>query len=91
MAEQIIIQLEFDKNTGKKNILIKYDSDDDQLPWEHESRHKEIVEQLIWEGVIDEDDVGQIVVGRVEGVSTESSTSQQEQTPEPQKQSAGEG
>ena len=62
---QITIKLQFNLETGKKDILIDYTSGEDFLSHEHEKRHKEIVEQLIGKGVLDRDEVGEIQVTRV--------------------------
>ncbi len=62
---QIIIKLKFNLETGKKDILIDYASDEDHLGHEHEKRHKEIVEELIGKGVLDRDEVGEIKVTRI--------------------------
>ena len=67
MANEIKIHLRFNLQTGKKDIIIEYDSDSDALPYEHEERHWEIVEQLIGQGVLDPDEVGQLRVGKAEG------------------------
>jgi len=82
----IRIQLRYNLETGKKDIIIKYDSEDDALPYEHEQRHWEIVEELIGEGIISPDDVGQIRVGKA---SDQEQTSDQ-QTPSPQATKSGE-
>lgn len=62
MAE-IIVRLKYNKDTGKKDILIDYESDSDALRWEHERKHKEIVKQLLGEGAFDPD-MGEIIVNR---------------------------
>lgn len=63
MAE-IMISLSYNKDTGKKDIRIDYESDLDALPWEHESKHKELVKRVLGEGAFDPDDLGEIVVSR---------------------------
>lgn len=85
---EIKIHLRYNLETGKKDIIIKYESDDDALPYEHEQRHWEIVEQLIGEGVIDPEDVGNVRVGKLH--DEDLSTPQQESTPQQQPQKAGE-
>jgi len=64
MAE-LTIRLVSNPKTGKRDIYIDYESEDDALPFEHEEDHRDIVEQLLGQGVLDPDDVGQIKVGRV--------------------------
>ncbi len=64
MAE-MTIRLVSNPKTGKRDIFIDYESEDDALPYEHEQDHHDIVEQLLGQGILDPDDVGQIKVGRV--------------------------
>lgn len=63
MAE---IQIRFRMNlkTGKKDILIDYEADEDAMRHEHERDHKRIVEQLIGQGLIAAEEVGEVQVGR---------------------------
>ena len=65
MAE-MIIHLEIDKKTQKKNIYIKYISDEDALPMEHEEAHQALVDQLIEGGTLSAAEVGEIHVERLE-------------------------
>lgn len=52
------IRLEVDPVTRKRTIVIKYESDSDALPHEHEEAHRELVEKLFGKGVIkDGDDI----------------------------------
>lgn len=53
MAE-IRLKLKYNKTTGKKLYVIKYEGDGDELPHEHEETHREIVESLIAKGILDE-------------------------------------
>lgn len=64
MAE-MTIRLVSNPRTGKRDIYIDYESEDDALPYEHEEDHRDVVEQLLGQGILDPDDVGQIKVGRV--------------------------
>jgi hypothetical protein len=64
MAAEIKIHLRFNKVSGKKDIIIEYDSEDDALPYEHEERHWELVEELVGKGILDPNDVGQLRVGK---------------------------
>ena len=64
MAE-ITIRLRYNAQTGKKDLLIDYHSDDDALPLEHEQEHREIVERLLGQGILNTDEVGEVVVSRV--------------------------
>ena len=63
----IKIRLIYNLETGKKDIFIDYESEDDALPIEHEQDHREIVRQLLGSDALDPDEVGQINVGRVPG------------------------
>ncbi|MEL6342406.1 MAG: hypothetical protein AAFV53_04690 [Myxococcota bacterium] len=69
MAE-ITIRLRYNLETGKKDLLIDYHSDDDALPMEHEQDHRAIVADLIGKGVLSEADVGDVVVRRLSPEST---------------------
>jgi hypothetical protein len=89
MSAEIKIHLRFNTETGKKDIVIEYDSEDDAMPYEHEQRHREIVELLIGKGVLKPDDVGNVKVGRVEG--EKGGASQREETPQDQAEGVGQG
>ena len=60
---KIHIKLNFE--TGRRDIIIEYESDDDALPIEHEQRHQDIVKHLVDIGVLNEDEVGEIIVERI--------------------------
>ncbi|MBH25656.1 MAG: hypothetical protein CMH57_14635 [Myxococcales bacterium] len=66
MSAEIKVHLRYNLETGKKDIVIEYDSEDDALPYEHEQRHRQLVEELVGKGILDSDDVGNVLVGRVE-------------------------
>ena len=63
MAE-MTIRLQTDPLTGKKDIIVSLESDEDLLPHEHEEQHRELVNRLIEGGLIAASDVGKIVVER---------------------------
>ena len=63
MAE-VTIRLIVDPETRKKNIQIKYHSDEDALPIEHEDAHREIVDKLIEGGTLKAAELGKITVVR---------------------------
>lgn len=68
----ITIRMRGDARTGRKEILVEYESAPDATPMEHERRHREIVELLVREGAIGRDEAGDIVFrdragARVEG------------------------
>lgn len=63
MAE-IQIRFRMNMKTGKKDILIDYESEEDAMRHEHERDHKRIVEQLIGQGLIAAEEVGDVQVSR---------------------------
>ena len=68
----VILRLEVDPVTRKKNIWVKYDSDSDATPIEHEEAHRKIVEALLGSGALKPDELGTIKVereGSTEGVA----------------------
>lgn len=69
MAE-VTIRMISNPVTGKRDIYIEYESEDDALPHEHEKEHRGIIEQLLGKGILQPDDVGQIKVGRVQPGAT---------------------
>ena len=62
---EINIRFRFDTTTGRKEIVVEYESDSDRLPVEHEKRHREIVEQLVGRGILKPDETGNVRVERV--------------------------
>jgi hypothetical protein len=60
----LIVRLEVDPRTQKKNVVIKYESDSDALPMEHEDQHKKLVEQLIASGAVKPGELGDIQIER---------------------------
>lgn len=88
MAE-ITVKMIFNLETGKKDIWIDYESDEDALPIEHEQDHSHIVKQLLGQGILTQEEVGDVVVrrgglghGEVDGEATPAA---------PQAQKAGSG
>ncbi len=65
MAE-ISIRLIYNLETGKKDIFIDFESDADALPIEHEQGHRQVIADLLGKNILTEDEVGEVVVGRVE-------------------------
>jgi hypothetical protein len=80
MAE-MIIQLQIDPETGKKNVIIRYSSDADALPMEHEEDHRRLVDELIEGGALSAAELGKIVVERegAAGVQEDLGEAEQEQ------------
>lgn len=60
----LILRLEIDPQTRKKNVFVKLDSDADALPMEHEEQHKRIVEALLANGGLKAEDIGHITIER---------------------------
>lgn len=71
---QITIKLRFNRNTGKKDILVEYESEADETPHEHEKKHRRIVEDLIEKGALSERELGEVVRVRKEGVTAPASS-----------------
>jgi len=67
---RMIISLRCDPATGKKDIVVKLQSDPDALPAEHEQLHRTLVDKLIEGGVIRAAEVGKVVVERQEDEAT---------------------
>ena len=70
----LVIRLEIDPTTKKKNVIIKYDSDSDALPMEHEEQHKKLVDALIANGTLTAEDLGHITIERESGSAPAAST-----------------
>jgi uncharacterized protein YtpQ (UPF0354 family) len=60
----LTLRLEIDSVTKKKNVWVKYDSDSDALPIEHEEQHKKLVEALLKGGQIKAEELGTIHIER---------------------------
>ena len=77
----INIRFRFNTTTGKKEIVVEYDADDDALPVEHEQRHRRIVEALVGKGILKPDETGNVKVERL----------RPDGTPEPQRPTPNDG
>jgi hypothetical protein len=73
MAE-LNIRLQIDPETGKKNLIIEYESDSDMLPIEHEEEHRRLVNELVEGGVVKAEELGKVVVKRGAGQQVASET-----------------
>lgn len=62
----ITIRMQYNLETGKKDILIDLVSERDALPIEHERDHRAVVEGLLGKGILKADEVGEVTVRRVE-------------------------
>jgi len=63
MAE-LTIRLIVDPESGKKNVVIGYDSDRAALPMEHEEDHRRLVEAVLAGTGISPDELGEVIVER---------------------------
>ena len=61
---EINIRFRMNMASGKKDIYIDYHSDEDAMRHEHEKDHKGIVERIIGAGLIEANEVGEIIVER---------------------------
>ena len=68
MAE-LNIRLQIDPETGKKNLIIEYESDSDMLPMEHEDEHRRLINELVEGGVVKAEELGKVVVKRETGAA----------------------
>lgn len=62
---RIEIRFRMNMGTGKKDIFIEFESDEDAMRHEHERDHRRIVEQLIGQGLVEAEEVGEVKVERV--------------------------
>lgn len=60
----LILRLDIDPATRKKNVWVKYESDADALPMEHEEQHKRLVEALLAGGVVKAEELGTLTIER---------------------------
>jgi len=61
MAE-IEIRFRMNMDTGKKDIFIDFQGEEDAMRHEHERDHKRIIKEIL--GDMDDDEIGEIVVSR---------------------------
>jgi hypothetical protein len=84
MAE-VTIRFRHNPKTGRRELVISYESESDALPHEHERDHKALVEKLL--GIPVTDELGDIIVERVEKGQTTEEPSSQEATKQREAQS----
>lgn len=60
----LTLRLEVDPATKKKNVWVKYESDSDALPMEHEEEHKRLVAALLAGGQVKAEELGTITIER---------------------------
>ncbi|MBW2735447.1 MAG: hypothetical protein JRH20_23940 [Deltaproteobacteria bacterium] len=78
MAE-LTIELLVNPESGKKDVIIRYRSDEDALPLEHEDAHRALVGRLIEGGALQAAELGQIVLERAGGERVAQVDEQQEE------------
>ena len=86
---QMTIMLRRDPVTGRQNIIVKLDSDPDALPHEHEQLHRALVEKLIGKGIVQAEELGEIVVEREESAPQAEQTRDAEPVAQPQANAQG--
>ncbi len=47
MAAEVTLTLRRDPQTGRRTLVIHFESEQDALPWEHERDHRAFVEALL--------------------------------------------
>ena len=62
----ISIRFRMNLKSGKKDIVIEYESDEDAMRHEHEQKHRDVVERLVGEGILQAGEVGEVIVERVQ-------------------------
>lgn len=87
MAEAII-QLEVDEKTQKKSVVIKYISDSDALPHEHEEDTREFVEKVIEKAGVTTEEIDNVVIRRDNGKDIKLDVPKNDQEKELEKQEA---
>ncbi|MCP3062349.1 hypothetical protein LXT21_26515 [Myxococcus sp. K38C18041901] len=60
----LILRLLVNPQTGRKDVVIQYESDSDALPMEHEEEHRRLVDQLVAGGALKASELGQVIVQR---------------------------
>ena len=68
MAE-LTIKLVYNLNTGKQDVFVDFVSEDDALPIEHEKDHRKIIENLLGQGILKANELGEVKVTRLRGQS----------------------
>jgi len=87
---EMTITLRVNPQTGKKDLVITLQSDDDALPHEHEQHHRQLVDKLLEGGMVKASELGQIVVEREENAGEPSAPEATPAEEERRSQSQGE-
>lgn len=75
---EITIRLQYNLTTGKKDLFIGYESEEDLTGHEHESRHREIVRGLIGRGMLTSEESGDVVIERIRPTAHKKHTAPEE-------------
>lgn len=86
---EINIRFRMNMKTGKKDIYIDFESDEDAMRHEHEREHKKIIERLVGAGLLEEGEVGDVIVERQQPGLLNENKEPPEAEPEPQAQGSG--
>jgi hypothetical protein len=60
----VTLRLRHNPKTGKRDLLVEYESEDDALAHEHERDHRRFVEQLLGRSIDDLGPIGEIHLKR---------------------------
>lgn len=60
----LILRLEIDPHSRKKNVWVKLEGDSDSLPQEHEEQHRRIVDALLAGGALKAEELGTVTIER---------------------------
>lgn len=86
---EIEIRFRMNMESGKKDILIEYESDEDAMRHEHEKDHRSIVERIIGQGLIEADEVGEVIVERAQPGQEVARPSSEQEPPQQQANASG--
>lgn len=77
-----LLHLELRQNqlTGRHDLIVKLDSDEDHTSHEHETLHRKLVAQLIGSGVFSADQLGSLIVERVSPTGVQNTPVQSPET-----------
>lgn len=88
----LTLRLEINPTTGKKNVWVKYESDGDALPLEHEEAHRKVVEALLAGGQVKPGELGDVVIEREgQGAPAASKAEGEQEQPLPERSASGRG
>ncbi|MCA9681268.1 MAG: hypothetical protein KC431_13525 [Myxococcales bacterium] len=88
---ELNIHLQIDPATGKKNLIIEYDSDSDALPHEHEEEHRALVNAVVEGGLLKAEELGKVIVTRGQVISLEEQADKKAEEDERESIEQGEG